>query len=147
MIAVDTNILVYAHREDSPFHAVARQRVEALAEGTAPWAIPWPCLHEFLAIVTHPRIFRPPTPLANALDQVDAWLESPTLSLLAESDLHWAELRALLEVARSSGPQVHDARIAALCQQHDVRTLWTADRDFGRFPALNVVNPLVAPPS
>jgi len=145
VIAIDTNILVYAHREESPFHAAARQRVEALAEGTAPWAIPWPCLHEFLAIVTHPRIFRPPTPLAKALDQVDAWLESPTLSLLAESDLHWVELRALLAVAQSSGPQVHDARIAALCLQHDVRTLWTADRDFGRFPALNVANPLITP--
>jgi len=145
VIAVDTNILVYAHREDSPFHDAARQRIEALAEGAAPWAIPWPCLHEFLAIVTHPRMFRPPTPLESALDQVDAWLESPTLSLLAESDLHWTELRALLTAAQSTGPKVHDARIAALCLQHDVRTLWSADRDFGRFPALNVVNPVVAP--
>ena len=79
MIAVDTNILVYAHREDSPFHEPAFQRLSELAEGAASWAIPWPCLHEFLAIVTHPRIYAPPTPLGRALDQVDAWLESPTL--------------------------------------------------------------------
>jgi len=94
VIAVDTNILVYAHREDSPFHAAASRHVADLAEGRAPWAIPWPCLHEFLAIVTHPRIYDPPTPLALAFNQVDAWLEAPTLVLLAESEQHWTELRS-----------------------------------------------------
>jgi uncharacterized protein len=89
MIAVDTNILVYAHREDSAFHEVAFQRLAELSEGSAAWAIPWPCVHEFLAIVTHPRIYLPPTPLELALNQVDVWLESPTLTVLAESQLHW----------------------------------------------------------
>jgi uncharacterized protein len=109
------------------------------------WAIPWPCLHEFLAIVTHPRIYAPPTPLAPALDQVDAWLESPTLALLTESPSHWPELRALLTSGRVSGAQVHDARVAALCRQHGVREreLWSADRDFSRFGGLRVVNPLL----
>jgi len=88
LIAVDTNILVYAHREDSPFHDAAFERIAELAEGPATWSIPWPCVHEFLAIVTHPRVYAPPTPLALALDQVDAWLESPTLALLAESPEH-----------------------------------------------------------
>ncbi|MEJ0069123.1 MAG: TA system VapC family ribonuclease toxin [Pseudomonadota bacterium] len=143
MIAVDTNILVYAHREDSPAHAVAFRRVAELAEGRTSWAIPWPCLHEFLAIATHPRIYAPPTPLARALDQVDAWLESPTLTILAESTAHWTTLRALLIGGRIAGAQVHDARIAALCRQHGVRELWSADRDFSRFAGLTVVNPLV----
>ena len=143
MIAVDTNILVYAHREESPFHERAFRRVAELAEGVATWAIPWPCLHEFLAIVTHPRIYAPPTPLARALDQVDAWLESPTLTLLAESTAHWSTLRALLARGRIAGSQVHDARVAALCQQHGVRELWSADRDFSRFAGLAVVNPLI----
>jgi hypothetical protein len=143
VIAVDTNVLVYAHREDSPFHAVATARVAALAEGRAPWAIPWPCLHEFLAIVTHPRIYAPPTPLAQALDQVDAWLESPSLALLAESAAHWSTVRPLLKEGRIAGAQVHDARIVALCRQHGVRELWSADRDFSRFAGLAVVNPLV----
>lgn len=145
MIAVDTNILVYAHREESPFHEAARQRVTALAEGIASWAIPWPCLHEFLAIVTHPRIYAPPTPLDKALDQVDSWLESPSLVVLSESAAHWPALRHLLLGGRILGPQVHDARVAALCQQHGVRELWTADRDFGRFAGINTVNPLVGP--
>jgi uncharacterized protein len=143
VIAVDTNILVYAHREDSPFHEAAFQRVAELAEGPAVWAIPWPCVHEFLAIVTHPRIYAPPTPLVRAIDQVDAWLESPTLTLLAESAAHWMTLRALLADGRVIGAQVHDARVAALCRQHGVRELWSADRDFSRFAGLAVVNPLV----
>ncbi len=143
MIAVDTNILVYAHREDSPFHEAASERMTELAEGQATWAIPWPCLHEFLAIVTHPRIYAPPSPIARALDQVDAWLASPTLVVLAESADHWTTLRALLTAGRVDGPRVHDARIAALCQQHGVRDLWSADRDFSRFVSLSVVNPLV----
>ncbi len=143
MIAVDTNVLVYAHREDSPWHEAAYGRVQALAEGRAPWAVPWPCLHEFIAIVTHPRIFMPPTPLAAAIDQIDAWLESPSLVLLAESDGYWQELKRLLVAGRVAGPRVHDARIAAICRYHGVGELWSADRDFGRFPDLNVVNPLL----
>ena len=143
MIAVDTNILVYAHREDAPFHDKAAVRLTALAEGRGAWAIPWPCLHEFLTITTHPRIYNPPTPLPVALDAVDAWLEVPGLALLAESDQHWTTLRSLLTTGRIAGPQVHDARIAALCQQHGVRELWSADRDFSRFPGLRVVNPLL----
>jgi uncharacterized protein len=143
LIAVDTNILVYAHREDSPFHETAFRRVAELAEGPAAWAIPWPCLHEFLAIVTHQRIYAPPTPLSHALDQVDAWLEAPTLTLLAESAAHWPTLRTLLATGRVAGPLVHDARVAALCRQHGVRELWSADRDFSRFAGLTAVNPLV----
>lgn len=142
MIAVDTNILVYAHREDSPFHARAFQAVADLAEGPAVWANPWPCLHEFLAIVTHPRIYAPPTPLARALDQVDAWLDSPTLALLTESATHWPTLRGLLAAGRIAGARVHDARVAALCRQHGVRELWSADRDFSRFAGLTLINPL-----
>lgn len=145
MIAVDTNVLVYAHREDSPFHERARRCIESLANGCAAWAIPWPCLHEFLSITTHPRIYDPPTPLPLVLEQIDAWLEAPSLVLLAETELHWAELRALVDAARSAGPQIHDARIAALCLQHGVRQLWSADRDFGRFSRLAVTNPLVDP--
>ena len=143
MIAVDTNILVYAHREDAQWHDIAYRRLAELAERRTPWAIPWPCLHEFLAIVTHPRIYAPPTPADTAIDQVEAWLESPSLTLLAESEGYWPDLRATLQDGRIVGPQVHDARVAALCRLHGVRELWTVDRDFGRFPGLTARNPLV----
>jgi toxin-antitoxin system PIN domain toxin len=143
LIAVDTNILVYAHREDSPFHERAMQCVAGLAEGRAQWAIPWPCLHEFLAIVTHARIYDPPTPLKAALNQVDAWLEAPTVAMLAESEEHWPRLRELVTAGQVTGAKMHDARVAALCLQHGVRELWSADRDFSRFGELTVVNPLM----
>jgi toxin-antitoxin system PIN domain toxin len=143
VIALDTNLLLYAHREDSPWHDRAYARVAELAEGRSSWAIPWPCLHEFLAIVTHPRIYQPPTPLAAAIDQIEAWLESPTLTVLSEVDGYWPQLRLMLENGRVTGPQVHDARVAALCRLHGVRELWTADRDFSRFPDLVLRNPLI----
>ena len=145
MIAVDTNLLVYAHREDSGWHEAAADRVRKLAEGRTAWAIPWPCLHEFLAIVTHPRIYVPPTPLAQAIEQVDAWLESPSLIVLSETEGYWTALRSALSTGRVNGPQVHDGHIAALCQHHGIDELWTADRDFGRFPELTTRNPLVEP--
>ena len=105
MIAVDSNLLVYAHREDSPWHNAAYARIAELAEGPAAWAIPWPCIHEFLSIVTHPRIYAPPTPLEKAIDQVEAWLESPNLVLLSESGDYWPQLRSILQTGRVSGPQ------------------------------------------
>lgn len=144
MIAVDTNILVYAHREDSAWHDAAYAKVEELAEGRSAWAIPWPCVHEFLAIVTHPRIYSPPTPMEEALEQIQSWLKSPQVVLLAETQEHWSELRRAVQSSRVVGPQIHDARVAAICVQHGIRELWSADRDFGRFSGLNVKNPLVS---
>jgi len=144
VIAVDTNILVYAHRADAEWHDQAARRLRALAEGRAPWAIPWPCVHEFLAIVTHPRVYDPPTPTVAALDQVDAWIESPSLVLLGEGPEHWPALRPLIAAGRVAGAKIHDARIAALCLAHAVEALWTVDRDFSRFPSLQAVNPLTS---
>jgi len=142
MIAVDTTILVYCHREDSAWHDVAYAALARLAEGRNAWAIPWPCLHEFLSIVTRPKIYDPPSPLEAALGQVDAWLAAPNLVLLAETSDYWPELRAMLRGGRITGAQVHDARVAALCVRHGIDELWTADRDFSRFPGLKVRNPL-----
>jgi uncharacterized protein len=143
MIAVDTNILVYAHRRDSEWHEKASGEVRRLAEGSASWGIPWPCLHEFLAIVTHPAIYKPPTALAKALEQVEIWLESPTLCVLGELQGHWKELKELLHSGKITGGAVHDARVVAICREHGVRELWSADRDFGRIGGLPVRNPLL----
>jgi len=118
--------------------------VQELAGGRAPWAIPWPCVHEFTNIVTHPRIYDPPSTVEQAVAQVDAWLESPSLVMLGESAGYWPVLRKQLLNARVAGPRVHDARIAAICLEHIVAELWTADRDFSRFPLLRTSNPLVA---
>jgi uncharacterized protein len=141
MIAVDTNILIYAHRSDSPWHEAATAALERLSGRR--WAIPWPCIHEFLAIVTHPRVFAPPTPLDDAVQAVESWRRSDLL-VLGETNEHWALVVALLRSGKIVGPRVHDARVAAICLQHAIDELWSADRDFASFPSLRVVNPLVA---
>lgn len=143
MIGVDTNILVAAHRRDHEWHERAAARVRELAEGSAQWAIPWACLHEFLAIVTHPRIFRPPTSLEQAIDQVDAWHETRRLILISEPAGYWQTLCKNLTAGRMAGPRVHDARVAATCVINGVSELWTADRDFSRMSGLKVRNPLL----
>ena len=144
MIAVDTNILVYAHREDSEWHDRALRCVQNLAEGQARWAIPWPCVHEFLAIVTHPSIYDPPTPFATALESIAVWLESPKCTTIAEGPGYFDRLRPLVIGGRVVGGMIHDARVAALCLHHSVTELWSTDRDFSRFPELSTFNPLAA---
>jgi toxin-antitoxin system PIN domain toxin len=142
VIAVDTNLLVYAHRADVALHVRARAAVESLAQGKAPWAIPWPCIHEFIAVVTSARIFRTPTPIELALGEVRGLAERPNLVLLAEGDGYLDRLEALATAARVQGGTVHDARIAAICLHHGVSELWSSDRDFSRFPVLPLRNPL-----
>ena len=144
MIAVDTNILIYSHREESPWHERARTQIEGLRSTTAPWAIPWPCIHEFLAIVTNPRIFGTPTPLVTAFAAVHSWDASGNLHLIAESSGYLDKLEQISRAANLTGARIHDARIAALCLHHGVRELWTADRDFSLFPQLTTRNPLVS---
>ncbi len=143
MIAVDTNILVYAHREEAQFHAAAAERVAGLAEGRATWAIPWACMHEFYGVVTNPRVFNPPTKPAVAMATIDGWLEAPRLQMLHESADHWSILARLLRESKAVGGRVHDARIAAVCLGNGVREIWSADRDFRRFGGLAVRNPLL----
>ncbi len=86
MIALDTNLLVYAHREDSPHHLAAAQALRAAVAAPGGCAIPWPCVHEFLAVVTHPRIYDPPTPVATALFGTSgAWLHKTLPDPLARA--------------------------------------------------------------
>ncbi len=143
MIAVDTNVLVYAHRADSPFHDRARSALESLAAGARPWAIPWPCAHEFYAVVTHPRIYKTATPADKAFAQLRALTSVANLELIAEADDYLSHLEPLALAAKVHGGAIHDARIAAICLSHGVTELWSADRDFTRFPALRTRNPLV----
>jgi hypothetical protein len=145
LIALDTNLLVYASRTDLPSNERAFQLVAGLADGTQRWAIPWPCVTEFLCVVTNRKVFTVPTPLPDALDQVEAWLEAGSL-LLAETLRGWEHLKEQVTAAGLSGPGVHDARIAAICLDHEVRELWTADRDFSKFPKLRTRNPLAEQP-
>ncbi|MDE2907501.1 MAG: PIN domain-containing protein [Acidobacteriota bacterium] len=144
MIAVDTNLLVYAHRPEMPFHQRARDVIAGALEGAEPLSVPWPCVHEFLAVVSNPRVFKDPTPMDVALDAVERLLDSLDGVFLAEGEGYLHTLERIARPAFLQGAVVHDARIAALCLYHGVRVLWSADRDFSRFPDLQVVNPLPA---
>ena len=141
MIALDTNILIYARREELPEHEVAANLLRELAEGSTPWALPWPCIYEFLRVVTHPRVFDPPTELELALEDLSSLLGSPSVVLLGEGRAHFRQLRKAVSDARVFGNLVHDAHIATLCLEHGVTELLTRDRDFSRFGSLATRDP------
>jgi len=145
VVAIDTNLLVYAHRRDSEWHSEAARAIAELAQSGVAWAIPWPCVHEFLGVVTNPRIFKPASRIHEAVNQVEIWMEAPSLRLLGELAGHWAELQTIITTGKISGPAVHDARIAAICREHGVCELWTADRGFSRMAGIRVRNPLINP--
>jgi toxin-antitoxin system PIN domain toxin len=142
MLALDTNVLVYAHRREATEHEAARALVRTLAEGLEPWAIPWPCVYEFFSVVTNPRIWKEAasTP-KQAWAQLDAWFATPSLRLLAETTGLSEILAELVQRPRVRGPVIHDARVAAICLAHGVDKLVSRDRDFSLFPELRVDNP------
>jgi len=139
VIAVDTNILVYAHREELPQHAAARVRLTALAEGDAPWAIPVFCLGEFIRVVTHPRLFNPPHFIDEACEALDRILASPSLRVLNPGERFWSMLAAAVRAGDATGNLVFDAQLAALCEESGVSALLTEDRDFDRFRGLRTL--------
>lgn len=141
MIALDTNILVHARREELAHHAAARALLRSLAENEVPWSIPWPCVYEFLRVITHPRVFDPPTDLDVALEDLESLLASPSLVLLGEGAAHRSHLRRAVAGGRATGNLAHDAHIAALVIEHGASELWTLDRDFARFPGIKARNP------
>lgn len=141
MIAIDTNVLVYARREETAHHERAKALLEELAHGDGAWAIPWPCIYEFLRVVTHPRVFDPPTAIEDALEDLESLFDSPSLVLLGEGPAHAGHLFRAVHDGTASGNLVHDAHVAALALEHGLSELLTADRDFARFPGLRTRNP------
>lgn len=139
MIAVDTSVLVFAHRAGSAHHARAALWLRHLAEGAIPWALPVACVGEFVRIATHRRVFDPPSTLPQVIQAVDALLDSPSVRLLAPTQLHWPLLRAAILAGETTGNLVFDAEIAAVCREHGVERILTEDRDFRRFPFLTIV--------
>ena len=143
MIAVDTNILVYSSDKNTEWHSRAADLIGRLWADDSPWAIPWPCVHEFYSVITNPKIFKAPATPAEASFQIETWMKSRSLILLGEQRGYWPVLANLIASSMIRGAQIHDARIAALCLSNGVKELWTADRDFQRFPALRTRNPLI----
>ncbi|MCY4583413.1 MAG: PIN domain-containing protein [Chloroflexi bacterium] len=143
MIAVDTNLLVYAHRREFPWRPEASRLLRSLSEGEVAWAIPWPCCYEFLSVVTNRRIWKDAasTP-QEAWRQLLAWTAAPSARLIGETEGFLDILRRFVQQPRVTGGVVHDARIAAICVAHGVDALLTLDRDFSLFPELHTRNPI-----
>jgi len=144
MIAIDTNILVYAHRPHLEAHARCRAAIEDLVRSGTRFVLPWPCLHEFIGVVTNARVFSPPTPAAEAVAFLNDFAALSNCQFVGETTRHLGILAELMTTPGVTGPRVHDARIAAICLSHGVRELWTADRDFSYFPRLRTRNPVAA---
>ncbi len=138
MIALDTNILVHAHREESPKHAAAKRRLLGLAEGNSRWAIPVFCIGEFLRVVTHVRVFDPPYTAGEASEALNRVLAAPGLVILMPGVQFAGFLLEAIEEADATGNLVFDAQIVALCREAGVSRILTEDRDFDRFKDMTI---------
>jgi len=114
---------------------VGRRALAALAQGDEPWAIPVFVVNGFVRVVTYPRVFRSPTPAPQPA-ALNGLFESPTLRVLHPGERFWARLGAAIEEGHSRGDLMLDAAIMALCREHGVTTILSADRDFRRFPSI-----------
>lgn len=138
MIAVDTNVLVYAHRAETVVHAVATRRLVELAEGTGLWGLPVFCAGEFIRVVTHRRVFNPPSTLDEAIQFLERVVAAPGCRILRPESGFFELLTAIVRKADARGNLAFDAQIAAVCRQHGVSSLLTNDRDFARFEGLRL---------
>ncbi len=141
MIAVDTNVLVYASRTETEFHEPAARLITQLAESERPWAIPWPCVYEYLRIVTHPRLFKPASTQAEAISGLRLLSGSPSLAFIGPGSTHFGSLVGLAEHSGAKGNLFFDLQIAAICREHGITEILTVDRDFSRFSGIKVRRP------
>jgi toxin-antitoxin system PIN domain toxin len=141
MRLVDVNVLVYAFREDAPGHADYKAWLDTLTGSGEAFAVTDPVLTGFLRIVTHPRVFHPPTPLEPALAFVEAFRHHPNAVPVVPRDRHWDIFARLCRQADARGNLVPDAWLAALAIESGCEFV-TSDRDYARFPALRWLHPL-----
>ena len=140
MIAVDTNVLVYAHREEMPHHEQAVKWVHFLAENARPWGLPVFCLGEFVRVVTHAKVFDPPSTQDQALTALDGLLQSPSVRILHPGGDYPKLFAESARQADARGNLAFDAQIVAVCREHGVHELLTLDRDFARFAGIDVLS-------
>jgi uncharacterized protein len=143
VLVVDTNVLVYAADQDSPFHAACRNWLERQRRRADGWYTTWAILYEFLRVTTHPRVMRRPWNTPAAWEFVAALLASPGLSVLVPTQRH-ADVasQVITELPHLAGNLLHDAHTAILMREHGIRQVCTRDTDFHQFPFLEVIDPL-----
>jgi toxin-antitoxin system PIN domain toxin len=135
VVLPDVNVLVHAHREDADRHAPMRAWLEKALSGPGPVGVADLVLSGFVRVVTHPRVFRAPTPLARALDFAESVRSSPASVRVEPGEGHWEIFRDLCRSANAKGNLVPDAYLAALAIECGGEWI-TTDRDFARFPGL-----------
>jgi uncharacterized protein len=144
MFVVDTNVLVYAADEDSAYHSACRRVLDDSRGRAAAWYLTWTICYEFLRITTHPRIFRRPWAARQAWGFLRALLASPSLDVLVATERHADVVSEVIEeVPQVAGNIIHDAHTAILMREHGIRTIYTRDTDFHRFPFIEPVDPTV----
>ena len=141
MILTDINVLIYAHREESPGHAEYRNWLEEAVSGPEPFGISELVLSGCLRLLTHPSIFDPPSPLETAMAFVSSLHNSPTSVVIGPGRRHWALFLELCRKAGARGNLVPDAYLAALAIESGSEWI-TTDRDYSRFPELRWRHPL-----
>lgn len=143
MLVFDTNVLVYAVDEESPFHDRCRRRVMQARDDPSPAFLTWNVCYEFLRVTTHPRVSRFPWTPEESWRLLRTLLESPGFDLLLATDRHATVLAwTLKEFPDLGGNLFHDLHTAVLMREHGVSRICTRDTDFNRFPFLTVVDPL-----
>ena len=135
MILSDVNVLVYAHRESAPDHPRFRDWLTSVVNDPEPFAVADVILSGFVRVVTHPGIFKPPTPLREALEFCTYLRRRPNAVSITPGERHWDIFTSLCTVAQASGGLVTDAYIAALAIEANCELI-TTDFDFRRFPGL-----------
>jgi len=136
----DVNILVYAHREDAPDHARFRGWLQGVLEGDLAYGVSDLILAGFLRVVTHPRVFVPPSPLAHAMAFAEVIRSQPHAVPVAPGRRHWDIFTRLCREAGVKGNLVADAFLAALAIEWGAEWI-TTDRDYARFPGLRWRHP------
>ncbi|MFA5787023.1 MAG: type II toxin-antitoxin system VapC family toxin [Actinomycetota bacterium] len=145
MLLPDVNILVYSYRRDAPDHGLYHRWMEDTINSEAAYGISDLVLSGFLRVVTHPRVFTPPSPLRHALGFVEALRGQPNAVSVAPGPRHWAIFTDLCRRAGAKGNLVPDAYLAALAIESGSEWI-TTDRDYARFPGLRWRHPLGTPP-
>jgi hypothetical protein len=141
MILLDVNVLVYAFRADSPRHREYSDWLNDRVRQREAFGLSELVLSGVLRVLTHPRVFNPPTPTDRAIEFVEALRGQPNCVLLSPGARHWQIFRELCEKANAKGNLVADAYLAALAIEHGSEWI-TTDRDFARFPGLRWRHPL-----
>lgn len=131
----DVNVLVSAFRDDTPDHRRCREWLETVASGPAAFAISDLVLSGFVRIVTHPRVFRKPSPIKDAMEFANRLRDLQHCVPVAPGPRHWMIFDRLCRDSEAKGNLVPDAFLAALAIETGSEWV-TLDGDFARFPGL-----------